>query len=150
MQINTQSGLRPIKEMHGDASVLTHFYVDPRLLPDALRNSAKLWSFGAVPPGIDILVNSKIDIDANPIEHKALTVVGAPGASVIRTSLKLLLNDTVREAAASGTALRYAFLPPEWRTVSQTDFNSGYQRDTFDFGFQRAISGTLWTQGEQQ
>jgi hypothetical protein len=147
VQIDTQSGLRPIKEMHGDASILTHFYVDPRLLPDTLRNAAKLWPVGAVQPGIDILVNSKIDVDAKPIEHKA--VAGAPGASVIRTSLKLLLNDTVREAAASGTALRYAFLPPEWRTVSQTDFDSGYQRDTFDFGFQRAISGTLWTQGEQ-
>jgi len=144
----TEFGGRKLSELHGDAGILAYFYADPELLPAPLR--APRPGLGSEPAGIDILIHNQIDTQARPIERKTLKIAGASVSTLIRTSLKLLLNETIRQARQIDIAVRYAYLPPEWRTVSSLEFDPGHQRDTFDFGYKRAISGTLWEEGERE
>jgi len=146
VEIKGQSGGKQFTELHGDAGLLAYFYADPALVPPAYRKRGGQ----ASRPRIDIILHNQIEAKPEPVEAKTLTLAGKSISNLTRTSMRLLLDESIRNAADNKIALRYTYLPIEWRTVSSVDFEAEYLRDTWQLGYQRALNGTLWHEGPRK
>lgn len=146
VEIASQYGDATVRELHGDAGVLAYFYAEPGLFPPSARGKDQ--KRNATPaPRIDLILHNQIEAPPKPVEAKTLKLAGASVSNLTRTSMRLLLDRTIGDAADAGVAMRYAFLPTEWRTVSSLEFDQPYMRRTFDLGYRQAVEGTLWHEG---
>lgn len=143
-EISTQTGGRTITELHGDAGVLSYFYVDTDLVPPQYRQA----SGNATKPRIDVLLHNQFQSAATPVKAKALTLAGVSVKTLTRTSMKLLLDDAIAATQNEQITLRYSFLPQDWQDNSSLEFDAEYMRKTFDLGYQRAVDNQLWQQGQ--
>ncbi|MCB1460810.1 MAG: patatin-like phospholipase family protein [Nitratireductor sp.] len=130
---------RQFTELHGDAGVVSYFYGGPELVPAPWREKGKA--------RLDVILHNQIEPSAKPVEARTLKLAGSSVSNLTRTSMRLLLDDTVRRAQAAGVAMRYTYLPSEWRTISSLEFDLDYMRNTFRLGQERAAGGTLWQSG---
>jgi predicted acylesterase/phospholipase RssA len=134
VEIASNSNGRTLSEIHVDAGVLAYFYAEPQLVPPSVRRKARL----------DILLHNQLEAPPDPVEQKTIQLAGRSVSTLTRTAMRLLLDNTLNEAAKAGISVRYAYLPTEWRTVSSLEFDSQYMRATFDLGYRNALSGKLW------
>lgn len=146
VEIVSEYGGRSIRELHGDAGVLAYFYGNERLVPAAWRKARG----GANRPAaarLDVILHNQIEAPPRPVEPRAIKLAGASVSNLTRTSMRLLLDDTIRRSAEAGIDMRYTHVPRDWRTVSSLEFDPDYMRRTFDLGYRRAFDGTLWQTG---
>jgi predicted acylesterase/phospholipase RssA len=141
---------KPVRELHGDGGVIAYFYADPMLVPPAYRTATGPARSKSAIPRIDIILHNQIEAKPEAVKAKTLELAGVSVSNLTRSGMRLLLDNTLRAAADAGMEVRYAYLPSERRTVSSLEFDAAYMRDTFDYGYSRAVSGTLWTIGPRR
>ncbi|MFZ1813818.1 MAG: patatin-like phospholipase family protein [Rhizobiaceae bacterium] len=139
-------GGKKFTELHGDAGVQAYFYGGPELVPANWRKKRNSPSTA----GLDVILHNQIEVMAEPVEAKALELATTSVSSLTRTSMRLLLDNRIRDCDDAGMRMRYTYLPREWQTVSAMDFNTAYMRKTYRLGEERATSGTLWEQGRRK
>lgn len=142
VEITSRAGDREIVELHGDAGVLSYFYADPDLVPRQLTRRR-----GTDRPRIDVILHNQIEAPTEPVKARTITLAGKSVSNLARTAMRLLLDNTIENADKSGIAVRYAYVPTNWQTVTSLDFNPQYMRRTFDLGYRQAVSNSLWNTG---
>lgn len=145
VEINAATGSRDFTELHGDGGLLAYFFVDPGLVPPAYRKPRG----GEPAPRFDIILHNQIEARPDPVNPRVIALAGKSISSLTRTAMNLLLDKAIRDAADSGTELRYAHLPRDWGTVSSVQFDREYMRKTWDLGNRLARDGQLWRQGSR-
>ncbi len=150
VEIRSTNAGRPVSELHGDAGVLAYFYAEPGLVPPAYRPAAKGKRAQAAPPRIDIILHNQMEAKPEAVKQSTLKLASASVSNLTRTGMRLLLDNTLRSAADAGMETRYTYLPRDRRTVTSLEFDDAYMKDTFKLGFDRAVSGTLWTEGPRK
>lgn len=146
VEIEAEFGGKQFTELHGDAGLLAYFYTGAGLVPPAYRKPAR----GIDKPRLDVILHNQIEAKPDPVEARTLSLAGKSISNLTRTSMRLLLDETIDDAADAGVALRYAFLPTEWRTVSSIEFDRDYMRQTWQLGYGQAVDDTLWHEGPRQ
>ncbi len=132
-------------ELHGDGGVLSYFYATPDLVPVPWRASEGR----PAKARIDIILHNQLLTDVKPIEERTLKLASSSVSEVIRTSMRLLLDNTINDAKTARLDLRYTYIPMDWTTATSLDFDPVYLRTTYDLGEKRARAGNLWTSGAQ-
>lgn len=143
VEITSHIGDRNFTELHGDAGVLSYFYVEPKLIPTAYLRGGK----NRRPARIDIVLHNQIETPATNVEARTLKLAARSVSELTRTSMRLLLDKTIVQAKVSGIELRYTAIPRDWQTVTSIQFDTRYMRRTFDLGYQRARDENLWLTG---
>jgi predicted acylesterase/phospholipase RssA len=144
------SSAKPVRELHGDGGVIAYFYADPKLVPPAYRTPGKAARGKAARARIDIILHNQIEAKPEAVQAKTIRLAGVSVSNLTRSGMRLLLDNTLRAAADEGVEVRYSFLPSDRRTVSSLEFDIAYMRDTFEYGYRRAVDGTLWQAGRLQ
>jgi predicted acylesterase/phospholipase RssA len=147
VEIRSTIAGRPVSELHGDAGVLAYFYADPKLVPPAYRPKGKRNK--AAPPRIDIILHNQMEAKPEAVRQSTLRLASVSVSNLARTGMRLLLDNTLRDAADAGMETRYTYLPRDRRTVSSLEFDEAYMKETFRLGYDRAAGGTLWTPGPE-
>ena len=147
VEIRSRAAGRQVSELHGDAGVLAYFYADPGLVPPVYRPSAKTKRTKAAPPRIDIILHNQMEARPEPVKPSTLKLASVSVSNLTRTGMRLLLDNTLRQAADAGLETRYTYLPKDRRTVTSLEFDDAYMKDTFKLGYERALTGTLWMHG---
>ena len=149
VEIVSSYGGRQFRELHGDAGVLAYFYGDETLVPDSWRAETGRGKKQKARnnPRLDVILHNQIEAPPRTVEAKAIKLVGASASNLTRTSMRLLLDDTIRRTAAAGVDMRYAYIPRNWRTVSSLEFDAEYMRRTFGLGYRQALEDTFWHSG---
>ncbi|MEZ5870741.1 MAG: patatin-like phospholipase family protein [Nitratireductor sp.] len=137
--ITSGFGGRTITELHGDAGVVAYFFGGPELVPGQWLKTGNA--------SLDVILHNQIEPDARPVEARTLKLAGSSISNLTRTSMRLLLDETIRRSQEAGMAMRYTYLPAEWRTVSSLEFDNEYMVKTYNLGLERARNGTLWQTG---
>jgi hypothetical protein len=143
VEITSHIGDRDFTELHGDAGVLSYFYVEPDLIPTAYIKAGR----NRLPARIDIVLHNQIETPANNVEARTLKLAARSVSDLTRTSMRLLLDKTIAEAKVSGIEIRYTAIPREWQTVTSIQFDTSYMRRTFDLGYRHARDQSLWLTG---
>ncbi|HSO46574.1 MAG TPA: hypothetical protein VLQ68_01465, partial [Rhizobiaceae bacterium] len=141
---------KPFRELHGDGGVIAYFYADPMLAPPVYRPAGKKARKSSAKPRIDIILHNQIEAKPEAVKPKTLELAGVSVSNLTRSGMRLLLDNTLRSAADAGMEVRYAYLPSDRRTVSSLEFDTAYMSETFEYGYQRAASGTLWETGPRR
>ncbi len=149
VEIASASG-KPVRELHGDGGVIAYFYADPMLAPPAYRPAGRKARNSSAKPRIDIILHNQIEAKPEAVQPRTLELAGVSVSNLTRSGMRLLLDNTLRAAADAGMEVRYAYLPSDRRTVSSLEFDTAYMSATFDYGYQRAVSGTLWETGPRR
>jgi hypothetical protein len=143
--IETQTNGATITELHGDAGILAAFYAETGLIPDRYRKLR-----GKRTPRIDVIIHNQIEAQSGPAEVKTFKLAGRSVSNLIRTSIKLLLDQSIDEAEQAGIDFRYTFLPSTWHSATSLEFDAEYMRKAFELGYSRAIGNSLWHSGERK
>ncbi len=149
VEITATYGGNTFREFHGDAGVLAYFYGDEELVPDTWRTPAggKRKKKKGARPRLDVILHNQIEPRPRPLEARAIKLVGASASNLTRTSMRLLLDNTIRSTADANVEMRYAFIPQDWSTVSSLEFDAEYMRATFDLGHRLVVEDKFWHSG---
>lgn len=143
VEIDTSIGDRIITELHGDAGVLSYYYAEHGLVPSAYVKPGK----NRAPARIDIILHNQIEAPPANVEARSLKLAARSVSALTRTSMRLLLDNTIAEAKAAGVKVRYTAIPLDWETVSSLGFDTAYMRKTYDLGYKRALGEEHWQTG---
>lgn len=143
IQVQSPSG-KTYDEMHVDGGTSAQMFLYPtRLDYEELREILDIKGT----PKAYVIRNSRIHTAYDPVQARLRNIAGKSVASLIRTQG---IGDAYRIAAIThrdGVDLEMTWIPRDAPTDPGNQlFDSAYMSALFEFGFQRTVDGTSWSE----
>jgi len=129
------------QEMHVDGGAQAQVFVYPTSLN--LSNVAKQ-------QGIDrerhlyIVRNARLDSDWAEVDRQTLSIAGRAISSLIQAQGVGDLYKIYATAKRDGLDYNLAYIPSDFNTPHQEDFDSAYMQSLFQTGYNQALNGYQW------
>ena len=128
------------EEAHVDGAISVPFFVPSAFLGPArgARNPTDLGT-------IYILVDGRLSENSEAIQLRTRSIVSRSVSTELHHMLRTTLELTATKAALKGEQVQYAALPVAYPSSSPFDFRTSTMRSLFEYGYNCAQAGRLWT-----
>lgn len=130
---------RQFQEMHIDGGVTAPVLT----LPEAflLRNAgiAKTQNIQ-----LFILINNKIEREFQIVANSTLEIAGRSSSTMLKTQTRSILYNTSAFAHRNKFSFNLTYIEAD-RPVSPPGFDTAYMRELFQYGYEKARAGRIWS-----
>jgi predicted acylesterase/phospholipase RssA len=139
--IDVEAGGKKYQEMHVDGGTVAQVFVYPVSIK--LRDAAKA-------AGVErerrmyIIRNARLDPDWAQVERKLYTIAGRSIASLIQMQGRGDLFRIHSVALRDGVDFNLAYIPATFDAPHPDDFDTGFMRALYKFGYDQAVAGYPW------
>ena len=143
--INVNVGERVIQEMHADGALTAPVYT----MPDAVLLRGKPMAL-STRPALYVLVNDRIDpsfaLVPNGVEDIAMTSF----STLNRVDTKAVLALSYQASMREGMSFHVSYIGRDFAERGGAGFDTPSMRSLYDYGFEKASSGSFWISDLQQ
>ncbi len=140
MLITAAANGRQFQEMHIDGGVTAPVLT----LPEAflLRNAAP-----AKPENLQlfILINNKVEREFQLVTNSTVEIAARSSSTMLKTQTRSILYNTYAFARRNKFGFNLTYIEGD-RPLSPAGFDTAYMRELFQYGYDRARSGHVWSQ----
>ncbi len=138
IQVHEQGA--PYEEVHVDGAMSVPFFVPSAFLETA-RDARNPKDLGT----IYILVDGRLSENSEAIPLRTRSIVSRSVSAELHHMLRTTLELTATKAALKGEQVQYAALPVAYPSSGPFDFRTSTMRSLFEYGYNCAQAGRLWT-----
>jgi hypothetical protein len=139
--IGVEANGHRFKEMHVDGGATVQVFAIPEAFLAAGGKHAV-----STPASIWVIANKKLTPEFEVTESGVLPVVGRAFASVIKTHTRFTLLATAEFARTHGIGFHLAAIAADFTAPAKAGFNTAYMQAVYRHGYDRALSGQVWTE----
>ena len=139
--IDVEAGGKRYQEMHVDGGATAQVFVYPtsynlKEVADAagIERERHVW----------IIRNARLDPDWADVERRTLTIAGRAVSSLIQTQGRGDLYRIFAVTQRDGVDFNLAYISPTFSAPHPEDFDTGYMRALFQYGYDQAAKGYAW------
>lgn len=140
MLITAAANGSQFQEMHIDGGVTAPVLT----LPEAflLRNAAP-----AKPENLQlfILINNKVEREFQLVTNSTVEIAARSSSTMLKTQTRSILYNTYAFARRNKFGFNLTYIEGD-RPLSPAGFDTAYMRELFQYGYDRARSGHVWSQ----
>lgn len=142
--IEVEAGGRPFSELHVDGGATTQVFTVPEsiLASGGFRGAPR-----DVPTRLYIVINNRLQPDFEVVQGSTLPVLGRSLSSLIKTHSRLTLVATQEFARNRGIGFNLTYIGDDFPKEPKPSFETAYMRAIYKYGYEKALSGRLWTSG---
>jgi predicted acylesterase/phospholipase RssA len=139
--IDVEAGGKQYQEMHVDGGATAQVFVYP---PAFMLKEA------AAAAGLDrerhvwIIRNARLDPDWSDVQRRTLSIAGRAISSLIQTQGRGDLFRIFAVTQRDGVDFNLVYIPATFDAPHPEDFDTGYMRALFQFGYDMAAKGDPW------
>lgn len=140
MLIDAEANGHRFQEMHVDGGVTAPVLT----LPEAflLRNGALARGLRM---NIYVLVNDKVERDFRLVPNSTIDIAARTSASVTKTQIRSVLYTTYDFARRNNFGFNLTYIDKDLPSPTSFGFEAGYMRSLYQYGYDKARTGDLWT-----
>ena len=139
--IDVEAGGKRFQEMHVDGGTVAQVFVYPASM--RLKEGAR--AAGIVRERrMYIIRNSRLDPDWAQVERKVFSIAGRSISSLIQMQGRGDLFRIHSVAMRDSVDFNLAFIPPTFDAPHPEDFDTGFMRALFQYGYDQAVKGYPW------
>jgi predicted patatin/cPLA2 family phospholipase len=140
MMIEAEANGSQFQEMHVDGGVSTPVLTLPEafLLHDATFANGRRTN-------IYILINNKVERDFQLVRNSTIDIAARASASATKALTRSVLHDTYDFARRNNFGFNLTFIDKDAPSPTSAGFETGYMKAIYQYGYERARTGELWT-----
>ena len=127
-------------EMHVDGETTDPIFV----APERILKSLSVTTSSATHKSIYILINTKLEPSFEVTENTPLQVPSRAVFTLTKTERQNSVRAAYDFARRNGFKFNLAYLPKDIPDKGSVEFDTGYMRSLFEYGYELARSGTAW------
>jgi predicted acylesterase/phospholipase RssA len=124
-------------EVHVDGTIALPFFV-PLAFVEPTRDASS-------PSHVYVIVDGRLSEQAAPIRLRARSILSRSVSAGLNHLLRTNLELTATDAELEGAQFQFAAIPAGYPQLKSFDFRTPTMRSLFQFGYQCAQAGRLWT-----
>jgi Patatin-like phospholipase len=137
--IDVEADGRVFQEMHTDGTVTAPIYT----LPDAILFGGKPIAQNAK-PALYIIVNARIDPGFAVVPDQVEAIAVQSFSTMNRVAVKAVLAASYSVAKREGFSFHLSYIDRDHPESGGTGFESQAMRQLYDYGYEKARSGSFW------
>ena len=137
--IDVEANGRVFQEMHADGTVSAPVYT----LPDAILFGGKAIS-RAAKPALYIIINARIDPGFEVVPDQVAAIAAQSFSTMNRVGTKGVLAETYSVARRQGLSFHLSYVGRDHPESGGTGFETDAMRRLYDYGYEKARSGSFW------
>lgn len=139
--IDVEAGGQKYQEMHVDGGTMAQVFV----YPPSIRLKEVSEAAGIERERhVYIIRNARLDPEWANVERRLMSIAGRSIGSLIQTQGRGDLFRIHSVALRDGVDFNLAFIPPTFNAPHPEDFDTGFMRALFQFGYDMAAKGYPW------
>jgi predicted acylesterase/phospholipase RssA len=138
--IHVQEQQALYEEVHVDGTIAVPFFV-PLAFVEPTRD-ANDPSHGA---NVYVIVDGRLSEQSAPLRLRARSILSRSVSAGLNHMLRTTLELTATDAELEGAQFQFAAIPLAYPQLNSFDFRTQSMRSLFQFGYQCAQAGRLWT-----
>ena len=128
------------EEVHVDGTVAVPFFV-PLAFVDPARSAGDL-SHGA---NVYVIVDGRLSEQSAPLRLRTRSILSRSVSAGLNHMLRTTIELTATDAELEGARFQFAAIPVAYPRSNSFDFSTPIMRSLFQFGYQCAQEGRLWS-----
>jgi len=137
--IDVEANGRVFQEMHTDGTVSAPVYT----LPDAILFGGKPIARDAK-PALYVVVNARIDPGFAVVPNQVEAIAAQSFTTMNRVGTKAVLAQSYSVAKREGFSFHLSYVDRDHPEPGGTGFESAAMRQLYDYGYEKARSGSFW------
>ena len=138
--IDVEADGHQFTEMHVDGETTDPIFV----APEKILKSLSLATSPATHKSIYILINTKLEPSFEVTENTPLQVPSRAVFTLTKTERQNSVRAAYDFARRNGFKFNLAYLPKDIPDKGSVEFDTGYMRSLFEYGYELARAGTAW------
>jgi predicted acylesterase/phospholipase RssA len=138
--IHVQEQQALYEEVHVDGTIAVPFFV-PLAFVEPTRDASDP-SHGA---NVYVIVDGRLSEQSAPLRLRARSILSRSVSAGLNHMLRTTLELTATDAELEGAQFQFAAIPLAYPQLNSFDFRTQSMRSLFQFGYQCAQAGRLWT-----
>jgi predicted acylesterase/phospholipase RssA len=126
-------------EVHVDGTISVPFFVPPAFI-EATRNTGDAHSIS-----VYVIVDGRLSEQPASIRLRAGSILSRSVSAGLNHMLRTTLELTATDTQLKGAQLQFAAIPVGYPELDSLDFRTSSMRSLFQYGYQCAQAGRLWT-----
>jgi predicted acylesterase/phospholipase RssA len=140
MLVSAEANGRRFQEMHVDGGVTAPVLT----LPEAfLLRDAKLAKAGDLQ--LYILINNKVEREFQLVPNSTIEIAARSSSTIVKTQTRSILYSTYDFARRNKFGFNLTYIEGRIPAATSSGFDTGYMRGLFQYGYERARSGQVWS-----
>jgi predicted acylesterase/phospholipase RssA len=139
MLIDAESNGRRFQEMHVDGGVTAPVLTLPETF---LRRGSQLGK--AADLRLFILMNNKIEPEFQVVNDKTIDIASRASSTMVKAQTRSILRSTYDFTRSNKFDFNVTYIEGDRPPSPSTGFDTGYMRDLFQYGYDKARSPHLW------
>lgn len=138
--IDVEANGHSFREMHIDGAVSAPIFT----LPDAILFGGKRVVAHGTRPDLYVIVNTRIDPTFEVVPNQVEAIAAHSFSTMNRVGLKAVLAQTYTAASRDGFAFHFSYIGKDMPDSGGTGFETDTMRQLYEYGYQKARSGSFW------
>lgn len=138
--IDIEANDRIFQEMHVDGTVSAPIFT----LPDALLFGGKTIVSRDARPDLYVIVNARIDAGFEVVPNQAEAIAARTFTTMNRVGTQAVLSQTYNVASREGLSFHLSYVGKDVPDTGGTGFETDAMRQLYDYGYEKARSGSFW------
>ncbi len=140
MLVSAEANGRRFQEMHVDGGVTAPVLT----LPEAfLLRDAKLANAGDLQ--LYILINNKVEREFQLVPNSTIEIAARSSSTILKTQTRSILYSTYDFARRNKFGFNLTYIEGRIPAAASSGFDTAYMRGLFQYGYERARSGQVWS-----
>jgi predicted acylesterase/phospholipase RssA len=140
MLVSAEANGRRFQEMHVDGGVTAPVLT----LPEAfLLRDAKLAKAGDLQ--LYILINNKVEREFQLVPNSTIEIAARSSSTIVKTQTRSILYSTYDFARRNKFGFNLTYIEGRIPAAASSGFDTSYMRGLFQYGYERARSGQVWS-----
>lgn len=140
MLVTAEANGRRFQEMHVDGGVTAPVLT----LPEAfLLRDAKLAKSGDLQ--LYILINNKVEREFQLVPNSTIEIAARSSSTIVKTQTRSILYSTYDFARRNNFRFNLTYIEGRIPAATSSGFDTAYMRGLFQYGYERARSGQVWS-----
>ena len=138
--IDVATNNKSFQEMHVDGTVSAPIFT----LPDAILFGGKMVVSRGTRPDLYVIVNARIDPSFEIVPNQAAVIAAHSFTTMNRIGTKAVLAQTYNVASREGFSFHFSYVGRDLPDSGGTGFETDAMRRLYDYGYEKARSGSFW------
>ena len=138
--IDVNANGRSFQEMHVDGTVSAPIYT----LPDTILFGNKTIVSRNARPSIYVIVNDRLDPGFEVVPDQAVAIAEHSFSTMNRVGTKAVLGETYNAANREGFSFHLSYVGRDLPDFGGTGFETDAMRRIYNYGYEKARSGSFW------
>jgi hypothetical protein len=138
--INVESDGYRFDEMHIDGAMTSSISV----IPETILKDVAAASSASTPKSLYVLINTKLEPSFEATTNASLQISGRALWTLVKTERRRTVLSAYESARRNRFGFNIAYLPKNISDKGSTEFDSGYMRSLFEYGYELGRTGKAW------